>query len=163
MNPRHLLLGAALAGAVYLSLFPPMAEEEPEVVAPTRRAIATGVAGPGPVPTALPTATARPPIAEEAAADLFQSQNFRPPPPPPPKIVAPPPPPPMAPPLPFTLVGIWTEDGKETVFLSRGEQVVFAHKGDRLAGGWRLDEVRPEALLFTYESLNQQKTLRISP
>lgn len=161
MSPRHLLLGGALAAAVYLSVFPPVnEEEEPQVVAPIRRA-APAVASPVAAPAA--GISGRPAFTEAAAADLFPVQSFRPPPPPPPKIIPPPPPPPMAPPLPFTFVGIWTEEGRETVFLNQGERVLFAHKGEKVAGGWRLDDVQTGSLLFTYEPLNQQKTLRISP
>lgn len=160
MNRRHLLLGLALLVAAGLAFLPPP-EPEVEVVAPVRHA-----AGPRPAAAvASPQAAAsmKPALAVAAGADLFPVQSFRPPPPPPRKIVPLPPPPPMAPPIPFGYVGTWTENGQETVFLSQGDRVLHVRRGVALAGGWRLDDVQPGGLLFTYEPLNQQKTLRISP
>jgi len=104
---------------------------------------------------------AMPRFSESTGPNLFPAQSFRPP-----RIqaaarvVAPPP---MAPDLPFTYVGAWTEQGRETVFLSQGDAVLSAHLGEDLPGGWRLDSVEPDSLTFTYLSLNQQRNLRIAP
>lgn len=168
MNPRHLILGLALVGTAILA-FLPTEEPEDQIVAPVRRVKAPATPASGnpapdkPTPPSASEAVGRPAFAVDAETDLFPSQSFRPPPPPPPKFVPPPPPPPMAPPLPYGFIGAWTEQGVETVFLSQGDRVLPVRKGTSLTGGWRLDDVQPGSLLFTYEPLNQQKTLRIAP
>ena len=111
--------------------------------------------------TVLPSDARQARLAAALQADLFPAQSFRPPPPPPPKPAAPPPP--MSPTLPFTFVGAWLENGRQTVFLEQGAMLLSVHVGDRLPGGWRLDAHTPESLTFTYVSLNQQSTLRIAP
>lgn len=164
MNPRHLILGLALAGAAILA-FLPAREPADEIVTPIRRAKAPAVpiaTNPAP-PPATGGEAGRPEFTAEAESDLFPPQSFRPPPPPPPKYVQPAPPPPMAPPLPYGFIGAWTENGEETVFLSQGDRTLSVRKGMKLAGGWRLDDIQPGSLLFTYEPLNQQNTLRIAP
>lgn len=184
MKPRQAVLGLLLAGTVAAVFWAPPEAEDPELAsvvapitkhdsqpgfkpdsghghAPARAEAGEGTgdeSGQGPASTAAPRL--RPPIAA-AEADLFPSQNFRPPPPPPPKPL--PPPPPMAPQLPYTFLGAWNEGDKETIFLAQGQNTFTAQKGGRLGGGWRLDEVRPGALVFTYEPLNQQRTLRTAP
>jgi hypothetical protein len=70
-----------------------------------------------------------------------------------------PPPPPQAPPVPFTYMGKLVEDGKATAFLVQGDRNVIAREGETLAGGWRVDAIGEQSMTFTYESLNQQRTL----
>lgn len=162
MKPRQAILGLLLAGAL-AAAFWPRGEEggEEEVVEPVRKPAAASAGQPQAAAPARPGPSARPRFAPAFLADLFPSQSFRPPPPPPPKPL--PPPPPMAPPLPFSFIGAWSEAGKETVFLAQGERTFTTQKGGKLAGGWRLDELTASALVFTYEPLNQQRTLRIAP
>lgn len=159
MNPRRWLLALALVVAASLAWWPEPGTG-PDIVEPVAR-----VSRPhGPARTPPPPAQSRagrPVFPAESQADLFPAQSFRPPPPPPPKPL--PPPPPMAPPLPFSFVGSWNEAGKDTVFLAQGERVLTTRKGERLPGGWRLDELQAGSLLFTYEPLNQQRTLRTAP
>lgn len=168
MKPRHTLLAVLLAGALAAAFWPvdeadregtDVVEAVARPARPAAEAAAPAVANQAPVAGA----GAQPRFAEAKGRNLFPAQSFRPP----PKPVAPPPvlppPPPMAPPVPFTFVGKWSEDGREAVFLERGSQLVTAHAGDTLPGGWRLDAVGPEGLTFTYVSLNQQRTLRIAP
>jgi hypothetical protein len=162
MNPRHLILGIALAGALALA-FLPRPDPDEDIVAPARRSTKLTTSHErheAPVAQVFP---GRPVFKTGAEANLFPSQSFRPPPPPPPKAVPLPPPPPMAPPLPFGFLGAWTENNEETVFLSLGDSVLLVRPGMKLAGGWRLDQSLNGALLFTYEPLNQQRTLRIAP
>jgi hypothetical protein len=160
MTPRHGFLALALVVTAILA-FLPAEEPEEEIVSPVRRA-ADGRPAPAkaPAPAVDGRSGEKPIFAPKAGADPFPVQSFRPPPPPPPRIV---PPPPMAPPLPFGFVGMWTENGQEIVFLSQRDAVLSASKGQTLAGGWRLDDVRAGTLLFTYMPMNQQKTLRIAP
>ncbi len=164
MNHRHWILAIALVVIAILA-FMPTDESDLEVVVPARHPTAPTKAldmrlAPAPKPE---LATVRQAFVAEARTNLFPAQSFRPPPPPPPKIVPVPPPPPMAPPLPFAFIGAWTENGQETVFLSQGDRVLHARKGMTLSGGWRFDSQQPGGLVFTYEPLNQQKTLRIAP
>lgn len=175
MTPRHMLLGVALVATLAAAFWPRQEGDEEgnddlEVVEPVARRTpalpsvsppaAQAEATPGtPAGTAAPVQR----FTAEDLINLFPAQSFRPPPKPVPPPVIPPPPPPMAPPVPFTFVGAWTEGGRETIFLERGSQPVSAHVGDTLAGGWRLDAFTPEGLTFTYVSLNQQRTLRIGP
>lgn len=166
MKPRHLILGLALLVTAGLA-FLPGPEDEAEVVAPLTREERAGRAPSAPVSASTPSAasaapTGRPALLARPGADLFPAQSFRPPPAPVRPVLLPPPPP-MAPPLPFAYVGAWTEAGVETVFLAQGERVLSVRTGQALAGGWRLDTVQPEALVFTYEPLNQPRTLRIAP
>lgn len=163
MKPRHLVLGALLVAAS-AAAFWPSAEAPVEEVKPVARAARTSGTTAVAHVAATPDSPTRihPPLAAEPAADLFPSQSFRPP-PPPMEEQAEPPPPPMAPPLPFGYLGAWTENGRRTVFLAQGGQTLCAEKGERLPGGWRIDDATPESVLFTYEPLNQQKTLRIAP
>lgn len=193
MKPRHMLLAALLAAALAASFWPGDGEDpEAEVVgALDRRARLAGRGCPeggvdcdanvAPSPQPSPDGRGRSvsplPSGEgqgegggrhdrftpAPAANLFPAQSFRPPPKPVAPALVPPSPPPTAPPLPFTFVGAWTEDGRQTVFLERGGQLITAHGVEILPGGWRLDAVGPEGLTFTYVSLNQQRTLRIGP
>lgn len=157
MTRRHGILALALAAAVILA-FLPVREQEEDIVAPARH-LQVGRQPAAP----LAPRTAKPVFPKVAATDLFPAQSFRPPPPPPPKLTPVAPPPPTAPPLPFGFVGIWTENDKETVFLTMGDRVLSTGKGQSPVNGWRLDDVQPGSLVFTYEPLNLQKTLRISP
>ncbi len=151
MRPRHLLLAAALLATTLLA-WRAVEEGGTEIVEPVRRERPAAAATPART-LDMPGAT-RPAISAEAGADLFPAQSFRPPPPPPPKAL--PPPPPVAPPLPYQFIGQWTENGLDTVFLGQGDRVLAVRKGARLDGGWRLEDLRPGSLLFTYEPLNQQ-------
>lgn len=163
MKPRHLLLGALLVAASTAAFWPPTEQSVEEVKPVARAALASGAAAVTHV-AAAPTSTAQthPALATEPVADLFPSQSFRPA-PPPREARAEPPPPPMAPPLPFGYLGQWMENGRRTIFLAQGGQALSAEKGKQMPGGWRIDDVTPESVLFTYEPLNQQKTLRIAP
>lgn len=181
MQPRHAVLALLLAGTLAVSFWPGQEEGGADVVEAVIRpqAPATSQARPRPPASensARPGAPAGEVVDEAAdgtggalrfatgeAANLFPAQSFRPPPRPAPPAQVPPPPPPMAPPLPFTYVGVWTENGRETVFLERGGQLITTHAGEALPGGWRLDTVGPEGLAFTYVSLNQPRTLRTGP
>ncbi len=166
VKPRHAVLGLLLAG-VAAAAFWPGADEPAGVVEPITKH-RNPTAAPAPASPDQPVAVgkesasrgARPAMATTAQADLFPAQTFRPPPPP---SHPAPPPLPMAPPLPFGFLGAWTEAGRQTVFLAQGDRTLTGQKGDRLAGGWRLDDITPGAVLFTYEPLNQQRTLRIAP
>lgn len=103
------------------------------------------------------------------AGDAFPNLSWLPPAPPPPApaaVVAPPPPPPPAPPplptLPYRFVGLLddAQAGKPRVFLALGEKLLVASPGDLLEGGFRLESIGSQELVFVH--LQQNLTLRLS-
>jgi hypothetical protein len=68
---------------------------------------------------------------------------------------------PSAPPLPFTSLGKVIEDGKLSVFLSRGEQNYSIASAQKLDAEYRIDKVSETSVTFTYLPLNTKQTLEI--
>ncbi|MEO5658481.1 MAG: hypothetical protein ABIQ90_01610 [Polaromonas sp.] len=84
----------------------------------------------------------------------------RPPPPPPPA----PPPKPVAPPLPFSFVGLLDEKGvARRVFLSKGEQLIIVKANDVLENRYRVDQITESSVDLTYLPLNQKQSISIQP
>jgi hypothetical protein len=96
-----------------------------------------------------------------ARLDAFAPRDWTPPPPPPPKYVPPPPPPPMAPPLPYRYLGKLQEQGHLVVFLDSNSRPIPVRGGEVLDGQWRVDEITPRMVRFTYIPLAQTATLSI--
>jgi len=106
----------------------------------------------------------RRPAPERVQADPFARRNWdvaardearrNAPPPPPPA-------PPKAPPLPYTYLGKAIEDGKVTVFLSRGENTYVARAGDTLDGAYRVERLDERAIVFRYLPLGQRQELAL--
>ncbi len=160
MKSRQVTLFALLAATLAATWWVEREAEEaaPEVVAALVRPPAPAM--PQPPRTDGPRNLA--PRIPGGGEDLFPAQSWRLPPPPVARVETPPPPPPMAPPLPFRYLGRWDDDRGETVFLAQGETLITARTGQRLAS-WRLDKVGTHSLEFTYEPLNQQRQLRLTP
>lgn len=172
MNARRIVLAAALAITLAAVFWPPEATQEVATVEAVRR---TASAVPADVKEQAAASAAQtvhvaadagrepaaPRFTPEMAGDLFPVQTWVPPPPPPPK--PPPPPPPEPPPLPFKYLGRWTEAGVEVLFLSHGNRMLRISNGDELPGGWKVDEIARNRVVFTYLPLNMQKTLGIAP
>ena len=118
------------------------------------------------------TAAPRGKLPETARSDAFASRAWlAPPPPPPPPAPQPPPtptppPPPPAPPplptLPYRFVGLLDEGkaGRPRVFLALGDKLIVADTGQVLEGGFRLDSISGQELVFTH--VQQSTTLRLS-
>lgn len=72
---------------------------------------------------------------------------------------------PIAPSLPFTPVGDWTEDGKTTVFLSGPRGTISVQAGEVLLGSYRVDRTQPGLIALTYLPLQQAQQLNwaVSP
>ena len=71
----------------------------------------------------------------KSQSPLFESQTWQPPPPkipPAAKIKPGPPPAPVAPPLPYTFAGRLVHDGKLSLLLARGDEVIAIREGDTL-------------------------------
>ena len=189
MKPRHLVLGAALAGAALLVMFgdrtPDAGVAEAVERAPGPRA-AGRVAAPAAAPVSAPvsasaTAPATAPAAggprilalvpretligdgidrfRQGGGAVFGRQDWTPPPPPPP--APPPPPPPSAPPLPFTFIGKSVADGAWEVYLARGDRTYVVRDKTVIDGTWRVDAIAPPMLTLTYLPLNTVQQLNI--
>ena len=185
MKPRHLLMGAALAGAAALVLFGDKAPSDTVAEAVERKPARTPAASaPAPVvvASAAPGGTARPgetaimrlvPREEligevgegsfKSKDGVFGGQNWNPPPPPPTaaELKPPPPPPPTAPPLPFQYLGKAAAEGQWEVYLVRGEQTFVVKKGMQIDGMYRVDAIAPPTLTITYLPMNQVQQLNI--
>ena len=183
MKPRHLLLGAALAGAALLAIF---GDRSPgsEVAEAVERAPRPRAAPLAPSAVAASTAAATPAAAEGAGGPrilaliprealigdgeagfrqgengVFGRQDWTPPPPPP--QPAPPPAPPSAPPLPFTFIGKAVANGAWEVYLTRGDRTYVVRDNSLIDGTYRVDAIAPPLLTLTYLPLNQVQQLNI--
>ncbi|SFG50870.1 hypothetical protein SAMN05518865_11357 [Duganella sp. CF458] len=179
MKPRHMLMGAALAGAAALVLFGDKAPNETVAEAVERKpARPQGAAAPAAAKAANPApgeaSVLRLVPREELIGDVgegsfkskdgvFGGQNWNPPPPPPAaaELNPPPPPPPTAPPLPFQFLGKAAADGQWEVYLGRGEQTFVVKKGMQIDGMYRVDAIAPPNLTITYLPMNQVQQLNI--
>ena len=91
------------------------------------------------------------------------SDPFRPkswyvaPPPPPPE----PPPKPTAPPLPFQYMGLFEDQGKVVVYLTRGNESFAISAGDKFAGAYQLEKIERGILIISYLPLSIRQTLSI--
>jgi hypothetical protein len=189
MKPRHLVLGAALAGAALLVLFGERSPA-PEVAEAVERAPGPRTAAPAaPVAASAAAPAAAIPAAASASAaagngprilalvpretligdsdeqfrqgenGVFGHQDWTPPPPPPPP--APPPPPPSAPPLPYTFIGKSVADGAWEVYLARGDRTYVVRDKTVIDGTYRVDAIAPPLLTLTYLPLNTVQQLNI--
>lgn len=92
-----------------------------------------------------------------------------PPPPPPPAPTPPPPPPPeppkpVAPPLPFTFVGMLERGAaKPQAFLAKGDALIVVSAQDTLDNNtYRIDSLNANEVVMTYLPLNIQQTLSVT-
>jgi hypothetical protein len=186
MKPRHILMGAALAGAAALVVFGDKSPDNTVAEAVDRRPAraapasapaqaATVMAAPAPAaPRPGETSILRLVPREELIGDagegsfkskdgVFGGQSWNPPPPPPTaaELRPAPPPPPTAPPLPFQYLGKAAADGQWEVYLGRGEQTFVVHKGEQIDGAYRVDAIAPPTLTLTYLPMNQVQQLNI--
>lgn len=68
---------------------------------------------------------------------------------------------PVAPRLPFTYLGRMQEGSEEAViFVTRNDVVYSIQSGDVLDGTWKLSQVQPYALEWTYLPLNMTQIIR---
>jgi len=91
------------------------------------------------------------------------------PPPKPQRVVPPPPPPPppepVAPPLPFTYIGL-LEQGmgvtKPEAFLARGDALLVVATGDTIENIYTIDSITAQQITLTYLPLKTRQTLNVS-
>ena len=103
--------------------------------------------------------------------DPFATLSWlRPPPPPPPPPPAPepapppPPPKPVAPPLPFTFVGMLERGAaKPQAFLAKGDTLIVVSAQDMLDNNtYRVDSLSANEVVMTYLPLNIQQVLNVA-
>ena len=85
------------------------------------------------------------------------------PPPPPPVIIAPalPPPIPTAPPVPFTYIGKYMEDGKLVVYLGYAGKNLIVKTGDVIQQIYKIEDIKPPLLTLTYLPMDIKQSIQI--
>lgn len=184
-NPgvQVLVLGSAgLVAFIAATHLTGRAQDDGTIVAPTARGArpaaqsdarassTRGVIAPAPAPA---DAAASTPHANRGGAipgdtgQPFVSTSWLAPPPPPPRpvvVAAAPPAPPVAPPLPFTFVGL-VEKGtpKPQAFLARGDELLVVSQGDVLDNGaYRIDALSPTQIVFIHVPTNTKQIISLS-
>jgi hypothetical protein len=158
---RNIFLYGALAAtlaAVWWSQRLP--EDEDTVVESTER-VKPVIRADQPASSAAHAGLKKPVRLTGAKLDAFAPRDWTPPPPPPPKYTPPPPPPPMAPPLPYRYLGKLQEQDHLVVFLDNNTRPIPIKGGEVLDGVWRVDDITPRMVRFTYIPLAQTATLNI--
>jgi hypothetical protein len=171
MKPRHLLLAAGLAIALWLAL-----QETPAPVAVVGASAKPSVSRAVEKPS-LSLTTERSAIAQEARANLFGSAHWLATPKPitPALKAAPIKPitlvstapvlPNLTPPEPvptFRFIGMFQDlrSTKPSVFLAQGERLIVAAAGDKLEGGFTLESISATELILQHPAAT--KPLRIA-
>jgi hypothetical protein len=67
----------------------------------------------------------------------------------------------MAPPLPYRYLGKLQEQGHLVVFLDNNSRPIPVKGGEVLDGQWKVEEITPRQVRFTYIPLAQTATLSI--
>ncbi len=168
---RWLLMAAAGMASFYLAMLWGRRDADPAesvveaVTRETRRPIQTEVpATSEPVRDAALSLADRSRSVPSTSGNAFAVLNWQPP-PPPVRVVAPPPPPPpaapVAPPLPFTFVGL-IEKGtaRPQAFLAKGDTLLVVGAGDVIDNNtYRVDTLTAQQIVLTYLPLNTAQTL----
>lgn len=129
--------------------------EPPRVAQTQRRSAPPRQPAPPPVPNIASLARE---ALDSEAVDIFRPKSWYIAPPPPKPVK---PPPPSAPPLPFAYLGRIEEGDTTMVFVSRQGNNYSVRKGDVIDSTYRVDEITPGAVTFTYLPLNTRQTLPI--
>jgi hypothetical protein len=100
----------------------------------------------------------------QSQSPLFESQNWLPPPPKPTpaeRAKAARPPPPVAPPLPYTFAGRLIHDGKLSLLLAKGDDVIAVKEGQTLDGVYKVESITQTQITLVYLPLNQKQTIPV--
>jgi hypothetical protein len=160
---RQAMLGLALITTV-LAAFMPKANPSNTVdaIAEPARAMSSASTGVATLRTTMPEKRLVDRISRSDVAlsesDPFRSKSWYVPPPPPPP---PPPEKPHAPPMPFRYMGMYEDQGKVTVYLTRGDESFAVSQGEKFADSYRLDKVERGILIISYLPLSVVQTLPI--
>lgn len=162
MKARHAVLAVAALATGIATVWASLEEERaaPQIVQPAKTPTSAAVVASPADTAASGTAEAaagdrtqsRRPFSAAAAADPFAVRSWVPP--VPVKARAP-----VAPPLPYAYFGRITEDGAPRVFLQRGERTYTVARGEVLDRDYRVDEIAPAAVIFTYLPLGERQVL----
>lgn len=111
-----------------------------------------------------PVAVDRSRSVPRSKGNAFAVRNWQKPPPPAPVVAPPPPPPPaapVAPPLPFSFVGLMEKGGaRPQAFLAKGDSLLVVGVGDVIDNNtYRVDSLAPQQIVLTYLPLNTVQTL----
>lgn len=66
---------------------------------------------------------------------------------------------PEVPPLPFQYIGRVTENGKQEVYVMRGDEVITLERGQKIGNEYRVDKITGKSITFTYLPLKTRQTL----
>jgi hypothetical protein len=66
---------------------------------------------------------------------------------------------PQLPPLPFQYIGKVIEDGKQEVYVMRGDEVLTLAAGRKIGNEYRVDKITGTSITFTYLPLKTRQTL----
>lgn len=183
LQPRHWILGGALAATVAATLWAAQTDGNGEAdaaatarpVAGARRAAPATVPGVAPSPRSTDADWRAVERAPWAAPAEGQFAAWAPPAPPPPPAPGPPPPPPppaapVAPPFPYQLIGrlVEGEPARETALLASptaAGRSISAHAGEVIDGQWKVEQVGPTGVTVIWlpAQLKQQLAFRAIP
>ncbi len=149
-------------GSDTLALAPPQRS-----AAPVRSAQASAaLVAPERDPTLVPVQ--RQNVVPASGGVAFAPLSWLPPPKPAPVVlITPPPPPPapVAPPLPFTFVGLLEQGMGVTqpkAFLARGDALLVVTTGDTIENNYSIDSITAQQITLTYLPLKTRQTLNVS-
>jgi hypothetical protein len=66
-----------------------------------------------------------------------------------------------APPLPFTYLGRYQDNGEPVIFLVRGDRILTVSAGEIIEGTYRVEGIEGSTLALTYLPLNIRQTLDV--
>lgn len=90
---------------------------------------------------------------QSATGNLFPQQTWMPPPPPVVQQI------PVAPPLPFSFAGRYTDGGNTIIFLTEGNKMHRVRQGEAINATYRLEKIEQSSVTFTYLPLGTSQIL----
>ena len=155
MSTGKRILWIGLLLTVVAALWPLQDRDVADGVAPRSRADRNLTAAAN-APAAQLRSLARPsPAAQGEIVELFPRQSWTPPP-----AANAAPDQPVAPPLPFTYGGGYTEGNNIFAFLIEGVKMHTVRQGDTVNGTYRVDNIAPGEIALTYLPLGLRQNLQ---
>lgn len=68
---------------------------------------------------------------------------------------------PAPPPLPFAYIGKVIENGKQEIYVSRGDELVSIARGQKIGTEYRVEAITDSSITFTYLPMKTKQTLDI--
>ncbi|BAK77913.1 hypothetical protein NH8B_3140 [Pseudogulbenkiania sp. NH8B] len=158
---RWALLGGALALTLLLAVWPDGGDEGSRAVVGVEPRSHAGAKPQDQAPVLLAMSidtlqrSAGAEGEDKEVKNIFARQTwFVPPPPPKPA-------PPAPPPLPFSYLGKVIDGNQVTVFVTQGDRNLALKTGDVVDGVYRVDNIAPPTMTFTFLPLSMQQSLEI--